>query len=227
MLPVVMTQCVYGIDIDPVAVDLARAACWLETGGALSPSAMDDNIIVGDPLAGDMPKRLEDRLAADPDPLTILGNPPYRDKAAGAAPWIEERRTAEQDELIPRPSMDEFRVPGQGRLEYSLANLATFFWRWAAWKALETREWAGTVAFISPSAYLQSRAYAGMRQHLRRVAEEGWVIDLSPEGRQPPVETRLFPGVQTQLALGVFTTHYRAARAGQPPREPAAPEAET
>jgi hypothetical protein len=225
VMPTVLTQCVFGVDLDPVAVDLARAACWLETGGAADPRFMDDNIIVGDPLADEIPKRLSDRLDTDPDPLYILGNPPYRDKAKGAAPWIEERRAKGREEIVPRPSLDEFRVEGQGRIEYALSNLATFFWRWAVWKALESRDFAGTVAFISPSAYLSSEAYAGMRRHLRAVAREGWVIDLTPEGRQPPKETRLFPDVQTPLAVGIFTTHFRAARAGEeprsePPREP-------
>lgn len=210
VMPTVMTECVFGVDLDPVAVDLARAVCWLETGGAAPPGFMDDNIIVGDPLKDEIPKRLADRLEADPDPFYILGNPPYRDKAKGAAPWIEQRRKQGAEEMVPRPSLDEFRT--EGRTGYVLSSMATFFWRWATWKALESREYAGTVAFITPSAYLQAKAYAGMRQHLRKVAREGWVIDLTPEGRQPDKETRLFPDVQTPLAVGVFTTHFRAAR---------------
>lgn len=223
VMPTVLTQCVYGVDVDPVAVDLARAACWLETGGAADFQFMDDNIIVGDPLTDEIPKRLADRLEADPDPLYILGNPPYRDNAKGAAPWIEQRRKPGTEELVPRPSMDEFRLPGNGRIESKLSNLAAFFWRWATWKAMEVREYAGTVAFITPSAYLTSEAYAGMRQHLRVTAREGWIIDLSPEGHQPPKETRFFPDVQTPLAIGVFTTHFRAARAGQEPPPPQTP----
>lgn len=209
VLPTVFSECVYGVDIDPVAVDLARAACWLETGGAAPPGFMDDNITVGDPLADEIPKRLQERLDGDPDPLYIIGNPPYRDGAKGAAPWIEQRRGKGGEELFPRPSLDEFRWPGNGRLEGRLSNLAAFFWRWAAWKALEVRDYPGTVAFLSPSTYLSADTYDGMRAHLRRVAREGWIVDLTPEGHQPPKETRLFPDVQTPLALGVFTTHTR------------------
>jgi hypothetical protein len=208
VLPIVLTECVYGIDTDPVAVDLARAACWLETGGVQPFDCMDTNIVVGDPLAGALPKALEDRID-DPDPLVIVGNPPYREHAKGAAPWIEQRRKAGEEEIVPRPSLDEFRVLGNGRIENKLSNLWTFFWRWAAWRALESRQTVGTVSLITPSAYLQSRAYEGMREHLRRVSREGWVIDVSPEGHQPPKETRLFPGVRTPLAIGVFTTHSR------------------
>jgi hypothetical protein len=203
-----MTECVYGIDTDPVAVDLARAVCWLETGGIWPITFMDANITAGDPLAGDSPKALEDRID-DPDPLVIIGNPPYREHAKGAAPWIEQRRKPGAEEIIPRPSLDEFRAEGNGRLENKLSNLWTFFWRWAAWKALESRQTVGTVALITPQAYLNAPSYEGMRDHLRRVSREGWVIDLSPEGFQPPKETRLFPDVRTPLAFGVFTTHCR------------------
>lgn len=209
VLPTVMTECVYGIDIDPVAVDLARAACWLEIGGTRPADFMDANITVGDPLAGDSPKALEDRLG-DPDPLLIIGNPPYREHAKGAAPWLEARRGG-GDELFPRPSMDEFRAPGQGRYEGKLSNLWTFFWRWAAWKALETRDAPGTVALITPKAYLTGPTFDGMRAHLRRSAREGWVIDISADPSfPPPIRTRLFPGVKTPLVIGVFTTHQRS-----------------
>lgn len=225
VMPTVLAECVFGVDIDPVAVDLARAVCWLETGGAADPRFMDDNITVGDPLNDELPKRLADRLDTDPDPLYIVGNPPYRDKAKGAAPWIEQRRKPGTEELMPRPSLDEFRLPGNGRIEYALSSMAVFFWRWAIWKALESRPRSpGTVAFITPSTYLSSAAFAGMRRHLRTVAREGWVIDVSPEGRQAPKETRLFPDVQTPLAIGIFTTHFRAVRAAREPRPEPEPE---
>lgn len=208
VLPTVMTECVYGIDIDPVAVDLARAACWLEIGGTRPAGFMDANIVCGDPLAGESPKALEDRIG-DPDPLLIVGNPPYREHAKGAAPWLEARRGGE--ELFPRPSMDEFRMEGQGRYESKLSNLWTFFWRWACWKALEARDAPGTVALITPKPYLTAEAFAGMRSHLRRAAREGWIIDVSADASYPPpVRTRLFPTVKTPLAIAVFTTHQRS-----------------
>lgn len=50
-LPVVMTECLYGVDIDPVAVDLTRTALWLEVGGRPPFGFMDRNVIVGDVLA--------------------------------------------------------------------------------------------------------------------------------------------------------------------------------
>jgi hypothetical protein len=68
------------------------------------------------------------------------------------------------------------------------------------------------VALISPSAYLSSRGFAGMRTYLRQTADEGWIIDLSPEGHRPDIPTRVFPEVQQPLCIGIF------ARRGPPRR---------
>lgn len=202
VLPDVYTATVFGIDIDPVAVQIARAACWLDVGGRAAFDFMADNIAVGDPLAGDLPPALTKRMG-EPVPLHIVGNPPYREHAKGAAPWLEARRAANAEELQPRPSMDEFRAGS--RTDGKLSNLWTFFWRWALWQALEAREDpGGVVALITPEAYLTSSTFAQMRAHIRRVADEGWILDLSPEGHQPPVPTRIFPGVKTPVAVGIF-----------------------
>lgn len=62
---IVMYECVYGIDIDPVAVDLARFACWAELGGAVPFGFLDRNIICGDVLSGPdvEPPHLTERLS--------------------------------------------------------------------------------------------------------------------------------------------------------------------
>lgn len=206
--PQVMQACLFGIDIDAVAVDLAKSVCWLQTGGTAPITWLDDNIIVGDALAGDLPPRLAARLKGT-GPLAIVGNPPFRDKAKGSAPWIEARRPKPGEPRPPdelwRPSLDEFRFPGQGHIEYALSNLHVYFWRWALWRALETRLVPGAVGFLSPSAYLKGAAFAGMRAHIRCHTDLGYVIDLTPEGTQPPTPTRIFPGVAQPLAIGMFT----------------------
>ncbi|HET9895431.1 MAG TPA: type ISP restriction/modification enzyme [Streptosporangiaceae bacterium] len=50
-----------------------------------------------------------------------------------------------------------------------------------------------------------------MREYLRRTCDEGWIIDLSPEGNRPETSTRIFgAGVGRQLSIGIF------ARSGHP-----------
>ena len=98
---------------------------------------------------------------------------------------------------------------GNGRYEYVLSNLSVFFWRWATWKVFDAHpsKPAGVVAFITTAAYTNGPGFAGMREYLRRTADEGWIIDLSPEGHQPDVSTRVFPGVQHQLCIGIFARY--------------------
>lgn len=202
----VMKSCVYGIDTDPVAVDVAKSACWLETTGFVPIDWLDDNIVTGNALNGDLPPALAGRLAG---PLAIVGNPPYKDKARGAAPWIEARRPRPGKERAPdelwRPSLDEFRWPGLGRGEYVLSNLYVYFWRWALWRAFETRMGAAAVAYVSPCAWLVGDGFSGMRAAMRRAADRGFIVDLSPEGKAPPTTVRIFPGVTLPVCAAVFS----------------------
>lgn len=48
----VIPACIFGIDIDPVAVDLARISLSLLTGGLITPEDLTENIICGNPLDG-------------------------------------------------------------------------------------------------------------------------------------------------------------------------------
>jgi hypothetical protein len=134
--------------------------------------------------------------------LVAIGNPPHDKAPKGAGKWVE---TGEGGPTEKAP-LDAFRLPGNGRYEYVLANMHVHFWRWTTWKVFDYHQDApsGVVALISPSAYLTSRGFAGMRTYLRQTADEGWVIDLSPEGHQPNVATRIFPEVQQPLCIGIF-----------------------
>lgn len=51
VMPEVAQECVFGMDIDPVAVDLARFALWLECGGRPDFRWMDRNVCAVDPLS--------------------------------------------------------------------------------------------------------------------------------------------------------------------------------
>jgi hypothetical protein len=62
VLPEVMDCCVFGVDIDPIAVDLAKSALWLELDGEQPITFMDRNVIVGNVLEGDLPPRLAEIL---------------------------------------------------------------------------------------------------------------------------------------------------------------------
>ncbi|MFL1430353.1 MULTISPECIES: type ISP restriction/modification enzyme [unclassified Nocardiopsis] len=145
--------------------------------------------------------------------MAVIGNPPYirHAKRNDPAPWLEKRREAAGDPVTARPSMDEFREPGNGALEFKLSAVSLYFWRWATWKVFDAHpdRPSGVVAFVSTSAYLTQNAFAGMRRYLRETADEGWIIDLSPEGHQSPVNTRVFGGVQQPICIGIFARYGR------------------
>lgn len=151
------------------------------------------------------------RIKRNTPVLVVIGNPPWREQAKGSAPWIEERRNllGRLPDLQSRPSLDEYRLPGQGRREFKLSNMWTYFWRWSTWKVFDAHpeEPAGIVVLITPSAYITSQSHAGMRKYLRETADEGWVIDVTPEGFQPDVPTRLFPNVQQPICIGIFARY--------------------
>ncbi len=140
--------------------------------------------------------------------VAILGNPPYVTRAhqRDPAPWIETSRTRDGVDPVDRPALDDFRERGNGKLEYPLSNTGTFFWRWSTWKVFDCRaaDGPGVVALITTSAYLTGPAFAGMRRYLRETCDEGWIIDLSPEGQRPPVSTRVFRGVKEPVCIGIF-----------------------
>jgi hypothetical protein len=141
--------------------------------------------------------------------VVVMGNPPYVDRAKqrDPAPWIEEPRPVDRPaDILRRPSLDEFRTPGKGRLDYKLYSTGTYFWRWATWKVFDAhpQQPYGVVALITTSAFLAGEAFAGMRRYLRETADEGWIIDLSPEGHQSAQPTRVFRGVQQPICIGIF-----------------------
>lgn len=133
--------------------------------------------------------------------MVVIGNPPYLDKVKGTAKWIEAA-----NQTASSPSLTAFRKPGNGRLEYVLANSYVYFWRWATWKVFDAHpnHPAGVVAMVCSAGFTTGPGFAGMREYLRRTADEGWIIDLTPEHHQPPMGTRFFRGNQQPICIAVF-----------------------
>ncbi|NVJ64528.1 MAG: N-6 DNA methylase [Flavobacteriaceae bacterium] len=142
------------------------------------------------------------------EPITVvIGNPPYKEKAKGRGAWIENGRDGEAAPL------DEWKTPpewGAGAHLKHLKNLYVYFWRWATWKVFgdppaegETPrpDRKGVVCFITVAGFLNGPGFQKMRADLRRDADEIWVIDATPEGHQPPVNSRIFQGVQQPVCI--------------------------
>lgn len=140
-----------------------------------------------------------------------IGNPPYKDKAEGMGGWVESGfRSAD----VASPILDDFRAQGMGKYEYVLKNLYVYFWRWAFWKVFEdsfralegqpdSAQRAGVVCFITADGYLNGPGFAGMREYIRRSSSRGWIINVTPEGLQPPAENAIF-AIETPVSIALF-----------------------
>ncbi|CBT77241.1 putative site-specific DNA-methyltransferase (adenine specific) [Glutamicibacter arilaitensis Re117] len=129
-----------------------------------------------------------------------IGNPPYKDKSEGLGGWIELG-----DPNRPNTPLDDFRLPGNGKFEYVLKNLYVYFWRWAMWKVFESTPAShhGVVCFITATGYLNGPGFRGMRQWIRENTSRGWIINLTPEGKQPPANTAVF-NIETPVSIALF-----------------------
>ena len=137
----------------------------------------------------------------------VIGNPPYKNQAAGWGGWIESGsagRAAPMDRWMPPAAW------GAGAHTHHLKNLYVYFWRWATLKVFGSgwheatgepdRDRYGIVCFITVAGFLNGPGFQKMREDLRRDCDDIWVIDCSPEGHQPNVPTRIFQGVQQPVS---------------------------
>jgi hypothetical protein len=154
-------------------------------------------------------------------PITVvIGNPPYKNRAAGRGGWIEAGSTGRASPMAQwAPSL----AWGVGAHTHHLKNLYVFFWRWATLKVFGSgwreatgepeTDRPGVICFITASGFLSGPGFQQMREQLRRDASEIWVIDCSPEGYQPNVPTRIFEGVQQPICIVLIARATNKSRA--------------
>jgi len=100
-----------------------------------------------------------------------------------------------------------------------LRNLYVYFWRWATWKVYDHGPGSnsGIVCFITVAGFLNGPGFEKMRDYLRRTCDDIWVIDCSPEGHQPDVNTRIFQGVQQPICIVLASRSAHASGGGEVP----------
>ena len=153
-------------------------------------------------------RREANRIKREVPITVVIGNPPYKEKAKGRGGWIEAGSSGRA-----KP-MARWALPvewGLGAHAKHLKNLYVFFWRWASWKVfgsdmLETTgattpDSGGIVCYITVAGFLNGPGFQQMRADLRRDCTDIWVIDCSPEGHRPAVNTRIFEGVQHPVCI--------------------------
>ena len=146
------------------------------------------------------------KIMRDETITVVIGNPPYKEKAKGKGSWVE---SGAKNSKIPAP-LQAWMPPaawGAGAHSKHLRNLYIYFWRWATWKVFDLGDGKkpgpheGIVCFITVAGFLNGPGFQQMRSYLRKTCDDIWVIDCSPEGHQPEVNTRIFQGVQQPVCI--------------------------
>ncbi|HVW64992.1 MAG TPA: N-6 DNA methylase [Nitrosospira sp.] len=162
---------------------------------------------------GDEHKRA--RSIKDIQPVLVcIGNPPYdRHEAANAenrmmtGAWVRWGESTDSKDAILNDFIEPVKEAGKGGQLKNLYNLYVYFWRWALWKVFEHEHpgvmpGPGIVAYITASSYLDGDAFRGMREHMRRLCDEIWIIDLGGEGRGTRQDENVF-SIQTPVAIAI------------------------
>jgi hypothetical protein len=179
----------------------SRMQLRLHLADTLSDPYLEDVHLGGmyEPIARS--RRAADKVKKEENVLVCLGNPPYgRHKSgSGIGGWVRFGHPQAGQSPILEDFISEDIKPGHLANIY---NLYVYFWRWALWKVFEAHPDAnnGVVAFITASSFLAGPGFAEMRAHVRRVADEVWVIDLGGEGHGSRHEENVFP-IQTPVAI--------------------------
>lgn len=143
--------------------------------------------------------------------LVCMGNPPYdrqqiapanQGKVKRKGGWV---RYGDPGSNQP-PLLDDFLKPlnalGLGVHAKNLYNDYVYFWRWALWKVLESKEGGGIISFITASSYLRGPGFAGMREMMRRLFDELWIIDLEGDDLGARKTENVF-AIRTPVAIAV------------------------
>jgi hypothetical protein len=152
--------------------------------------------------------------------LVCIGNPPY-DRHAAATPetlamtggWVRWGENKNGTDAILKDFIDPVKAAGKGGKLSNLYNLYVYFWRWALWKTFEHDLAAspGVVSFITASSFIDGDAFLGMREYMRRLCDEIWVIDLGGEGRGTRQSDNVF-AIQTPVAITIAVRYGESDR---------------
>lgn len=217
----------YGFElmVGPYAVTELRVSQALQQNGAIIPPEgthiyLTDTLESPNATAPNLPYFLKPiaeqharalKVKKNIPVLVCLGNPPYdrhgaidQNNPARSGGWVNWGDAGDGSNGI----MQDFKRPaieaGFGGHLRNLYNLYVYFWRWSLWKVFEqdSGRKPGVVSFITASSYLQGPAFSGMREHMRRMCDEIWIIDLGGEGRGTRKDDNVF-AIQTPVCIAV------------------------
>ena len=146
--------------------------------------------------------------------FVCLGNPPYDreeqdpDEATGKRKggWVRYGDEEQEEDETAAPILEDFLAPArEAGASIHLKNLYNdyvYFWRWALWKVFDSTKEGGIVTFITASSYLRGPGFAGMRQKMREVFDELWIIDLEGDNLGARKTENVF-AIRTPVAIAI------------------------
>jgi len=227
---------IYGFELmaGPFAVSELRVTRTLQDWGAKLPKA-GTNVFLTDTLEspnaqpsqmGLWYKEIAEQhkralhVKATVPVIVCLGNPPYdrhpaadESNKARTGGWVRWGDDGKGTAAILKDFLDPAIAGGHGGQLKWFYNQYVYFWRWALWKVFEhpTAAGPGVVSFISASSYLDGDAFCGMREHMRRLCDEIWILDLGGEGRGTRKSENVF-AIQTPVAIAVAARYGKVNR---------------
>ncbi len=231
-----LAENIYGFEImvGPFAVSELRVSRALESKGARLPAGgthvyLTDTLESPDtpppklplflkPIADQHAKALKVKAAVPV--IVCLGNPPYdrheaaeEDNKARTGGWVRWGQDGKGTGAIFKDFLEPAVNAGHGVHIKNIYNLYVYFWRWALWKVLEQNSSGGPgiVSYISASSYLGGDAFCGMREHMRRVCDDMWILDLGGESRGARKSENVF-AIQTPVAIAVAARYGKLNR---------------
>lgn len=151
------------------------------------------------------------RIKLEQRVTVIMGNPPYRRverelSGRGSGGWVLDGKVPgrKSNKTLFDDILDVARKYTIFSHHASLYNLYVYFWRWAIWKAFEAHgDGPGVVAFITGNSWLRGPGFVGMRQLVREVCDEAWVIDLGGDNKGSNPEENIF-AIETPVAVTIL-----------------------
>ena len=143
--------------------------------------------------------------------LVCIGNPPYnrqtieqgeQETETRKGGWIRFGDRKKNETGILQDFLDPLAETGQGVHAKNLYNDYVYFWRWALWKVFESGEKRGIINFITASSYLRGPGFTGMRQVMRSIFDELWIIDLEGDNLGTRKTDNVF-AIQTPVAIAI------------------------
>ena len=163
------------------------------------------------------------KVKNDIDILVCVGNPPYDRQTIeyGASVsrkggWVRYGTGHSDSDGILQDFVRPLTAAGLGLHAKNLYNDYVYFIRWALWKVLESKAGPGVISLITASSYLAGQGFSGMRELMRRLFDEIWIIDLEGESHGARPSENVF-NIRTGVAI-FMGVRYQAIASETPAR---------